>query len=348
MIKLDYSINDINKRKEIVDNYVASNPKITNYELEILSDYLVLCLSNEEKKSKEIITPNRMVTINKRETSFQGLIETLESLEMGEDKIYGLIKNDKNIIFQPKYSITQNDIETMPELKELKNIINKQEKQLEGSSGEKAYLLKKGLIEMRKDQYIIKNSYQKVMKPNKLTHELAENDNSLLIYTSLTNRSDCLNLMNNYYELKSQHENKCSSDIWSVLQDFEEIKNAVLADYPIYQDIFELRARKYKNKEVAAIIKDKYNEEYSPESISNIWCRKIPRMIAKETEARYLDYYYLNVAKGKYKKCSRCGEIKLAHPKFFSINKDSKDGYYSICKECRRRKREKKKKGDKQ
>ena len=132
------------------------------------------------------------------------------------------------------------------------------------------------------------------------------------------------------------------------MQDFEEIKNAVLADYPIYQDIFELRARKYKNKEVAAIIKDKYNEEYSPESISNIWCRKIPRMIAKETEARYLDYYYLNVAKGKYKKCSRCGEIKLAHPKFFSINKDSKDGYYSICKECRRRKREKKKKGDKQ
>ena len=99
MIKLDYSINDINKRKEIVDNYIASNRKITNYELEILSDYLVLCLSNEEKKSKEIITPNRMVTINKRETSFQGLIETLESLEMGEDKIYGLIKNDKNIIF---------------------------------------------------------------------------------------------------------------------------------------------------------------------------------------------------------------------------------------------------------
>ena len=41
------------------------------------------------------------------------------------------------------------------------------------------------------------------MKPNKLTHELAENDSSLLIYTSLTNRNDCLNLMNNYYELKS-------------------------------------------------------------------------------------------------------------------------------------------------
>lgn len=347
MIKLDYSINDVNKRKEIVDKYVAEHPNISDYQLEILSDYLVLCLSNEEKRSKEILTPNRMVTINKRETSFQGLVENLESLELGEDKIYGLIKNDKNIIFQPKYSITKKDIKTMPELKQLKEIINKQEKQLEGAQGKKAYLLKKGLIEMRKDQYIIKNSYQKIMKPNKLTHEITDNDKSLLIYTSLTNRNDCLQLMNNYYELKSQYANACSSDAWSVLQDFDNIKESVLKDFPIYQDIFELRARKYKNKEVAAIIKNKYNEEYSPESISNIWCRKIPRMIVKEAENRYLDYYYLNVAKGKYKKCSRCGEIKLAHPKFFSTNKASKDGYYSICKECRRRKREEKKKGDK-
>ena len=34
--------------------------------------------------------------------------------------------------------------------------------------------------------------------------------------------------------------------------------------------------------------------------------------------------------KGKYKKCSRCGQIKLAHNKYFSKNKTSKDGFYSI------------------
>jgi hypothetical protein len=39
--------------------------------------------------------------------------------------------------------------------------------------------------------------------------------------------------------------------------------------------------------------------------------------------------------KGTYKKCSRCGQIKLANNKYFSINKTSKDGFYSICKCCR-------------
>jgi hypothetical protein len=37
----------------------------------------------------------------------------------------------------------------------------------------------------------------------------------------------------------------------------------------------------------------------------------------------------------KYKKCNRCGEIKLAHNKYFSKNKTAKDGLYSICKKCR-------------
>jgi len=43
----------------------------------------------------------------------------------------------------------------------------------------------------------------------------------------------------------------------------------------------------------------------------------------------------MNVKKGNYKKCSRCGQIKLAHNKYFSKNKTSKDGFYSICKACR-------------
>jgi hypothetical protein len=37
-----------------------------------------------------------MNTVNKRETSFEGLSNQLEN---GEDGIYNLITNDKNIIF---------------------------------------------------------------------------------------------------------------------------------------------------------------------------------------------------------------------------------------------------------
>jgi hypothetical protein len=40
-----------------------------------LADYLVFAMDKEERKKKNIITDNRMVTVNKRETSFEGLVE---------------------------------------------------------------------------------------------------------------------------------------------------------------------------------------------------------------------------------------------------------------------------------
>lgn len=82
-----------------------------------------------------------------------------------------------------------------------------------------------------------------------------------------------------------------------------------------------------------------FNVDYSPEFISIVWCKKIPKFIISLEEDKYLKYYYLNIEKGKYKKCNRCGQIKLAHNKYFSKNKTSSDGFYSICKECRNKKK---------
>ena len=53
-------------------------------------------LTKEEKKNHLYLTDNRRITIDRRETSFEGLVEKFEN---GEDGIYGLITNDKNIIF---------------------------------------------------------------------------------------------------------------------------------------------------------------------------------------------------------------------------------------------------------
>ena len=83
--------------------------------------------------------------------------------------------------------------------------------------------------------------------------------------------------------------------------------------------------------------------KHSLEYISSLWRNKIPKLIALEAENQFLDYYYLNVKKGKYKRCSCCGEIKLAHNNYFTKNKTAKDGYYSICKKCRNAKARSKK-----
>jgi len=81
--------------------------------MEALADYLILCMEKQEKKEKKVLTDNRMATVNKRETSFEGLVCQLEN---GEDGIYNLINENKNVIFQPKISITKEDLEEIPDL----------------------------------------------------------------------------------------------------------------------------------------------------------------------------------------------------------------------------------------
>lgn len=84
--KLDYTIKDAAARKIFVSELI---PTLTKEQLnnkkyiEILTDYIVSAMTPEEKKEKKILTDNRMVTINKRETSFQGLVDKFENGEDG-------------------------------------------------------------------------------------------------------------------------------------------------------------------------------------------------------------------------------------------------------------------------
>jgi hypothetical protein len=96
IIKLDYTIESPQERNELVKQILAETPDPNENYLEILADYLVLCMEKQEKKERKILTDNRMATVNKRETSFEGLVGQLEN---GEDGIYSLVTNDKNIIF---------------------------------------------------------------------------------------------------------------------------------------------------------------------------------------------------------------------------------------------------------
>jgi ribosomal protein S27AE len=84
---------------------------------------------------------------------------------------------------------------------------------------------------------------------------------------------------------------------------------------------------------------ERHGVKHSVEYISALWKNKIPKLISEQAKEDWLLFHFTNEVKGKWKKCSRCGEVKLAHHRFFSRNKTSKDGYYSICKSCRNKKR---------
>ena len=126
-------------------------------------------MEKQEKKERKILTDNRMATVNKRETSFEGLVGQLEN---GEDGIYNLVTNDKNIIFQPKVTITKKDLEEIPPLRQLRDSIEYWEKLSKTATGKAAYIIKSTIIELRKDQYLIKNAYRTPIVAKNLTRNM--------------------------------------------------------------------------------------------------------------------------------------------------------------------------------
>ena len=74
IIKLDYTLETPEERIALVDKILAENPNPNDKYLEVLADYLILCMEKQEKKERKILTDNRLMTVNKRETSIEGLV----------------------------------------------------------------------------------------------------------------------------------------------------------------------------------------------------------------------------------------------------------------------------------
>lgn len=349
-IKLDYSLETPEERNELVKKIINNTPseQLTPRYLEILSDYIIFAMDKQERKQKQILTDNHMVTVNKRETSFEGLVGRLEN---GEDGIYNMIANDKNIIFTPKFQITQQDIAEIPELKQLVDAIAEVEKAEKKAVGKKKFLLKKQLIAMRQDQYVIRSAYKPpiycmnaIKSFSKIDFD--ENvsisgddeieDNSLV---SFFNPKHVSALLCNYSRLKEDAWGKFYSDSYFLMEDLDTLIEKTLRDsYPMYYDLLIYKIDGKQNLEIQSLLNQKHNVKHSVEYISSLWRNKIPKLLSEQAQEDYLIWYYTTQKKGKWKKCSRCGEIKLAHNNFFSKNKTSKDHFYSICKCCRNKK----------
>lgn len=348
MIKLDYSIESPEERNKLVQQIIEENPDLSESYLEILANYLILCMEKQEKKEKKILTENRMVTVNKRETSFEGLVAQFEN---GEDGIYNLMSDNKHTIFRPKVTITKKDLEEIPFLKQIREAIKFWEDRLKTASGRDAYIIKKTIIELRKEQYLVKDTYRKPIVCQHLVHSkkppikldgeiwLDKNGYCQSSGIELVNPVVCSAILCNYNQLKQTSEGHFDGDTWYLMEDFDRVYEKAMADQPMYKRLTEYKIDGLQNTQIQELIQEEFGIKHSLEYISSLWRNKIPNLIASAAEDEYLDWYYLNVEKGKYKKCSRCGEIKLAHNKYFSKNNTSKDGFYSICKSCRNKKK---------
>ena len=142
----------------------------------------------------------------------------------------------------------------------------------------------------------------------------------------------------NYSKLKEDSYGNFESDLYYLMWDFDNLCEKALKNFPLYERIVEYKIDGLQNIDIQKALLEEFQVTHSLEYISSLWRNKIPKLIASVAEDEYLFQYYQEIEKGKYKKCSRCGQIKLSHNKYFSKNKTSKDGFYSICKCCRNKK----------
>lgn len=350
MVKLDNKIESPKERKRIVEQFLAENPNPSPKYLEILADYLVLCMEKKEKKERKILTDNRLATVNKREMSFEGLAAQFEN---GEDGIYSLMNDSKSIIFQPKISITEQDLKDIPYLKQIKAAIEYWEQKAKTSTGKAAYIAKKAVIEFRKLQYVIKLDRKPPVLSNKnpaakggnfpkeLDEDYSFDADGFVIPkgVSLCDPKVCSAILCDYSRLRQEGHGRFNADLYYLMASFDSISERALKGHSVYEEIVIKKIDGCSNPEVQEHLMKKFGTTHSTQYISTLWRKKIPALIASQAEDDLLKWYYTEVEKGEYKKCNRCGQIKLAHHKYFSKNKTSKDGFYSICKCCRNKRR---------
>lgn len=346
-IKLDYSLETVEKRKELVENILRETPEPSARYLEILADYLLICMDKEEKKERRMLTEHRMATITKREVSFEGLMSKLEN---GEDGIYNLITDNKNTIFRPKISITKKDLEEIEPLRQLREAISFWEEKMKTSSGKDAFIIKKTIIEMRKEQYIVKDAYRKpiliqplfstaapIQLDSKEWLEYKENGSFTICWSGLSflDEKVCSAILCNYAQLKQGGDSKFQNDTWFLIESFDNLYSKALLNYPLYERIVIYKIDGLQNITIQQKIEEEFGIRHSLEYISSLWRNKIPKLIAEAALEDWLVWVHTFKMRGKWKRCSRCGQVKLAHNRFFSLNRTSKDGFYSICKKCR-------------
>lgn len=353
-MKLDNTLKTIEERVEFTRQLIKNTPEeqISPRFLEVMADYILEALPKKEKAEKYILNSNHMVTINKREMSFEGLAEKFQN---GENGIYGLMTNDKNILFTPKIEITAADIAEVPGLKQLVEAIEIVREMERHATGKKRYQLKQTLIQMNRDKYVLKKTFT---NPNRIINysRLLDSVNfydDIYIDADGNPKNDGMisffepkhisALLCNYSELKQSSWGNFRSDLFFMMEDLDRLIESSLKDeHPYLYKLLIYKIDGLKNEEIKQKLKEEFDIDHTVEYISSLWRNKIPKLLAGAAEKQYLTWYYSHVETdpAHWKRCSRCGELKPANNRFFSRNGTSKDGYYSICKDCRKKGRQ--------
>ena len=142
-------------------------------------------------------------------------------------------------------------------------------------------------------------------------------------------------LILNYYRLKDKYKDKFHSDMWAILIYFEELvakTNLTTEERFVVDKIMH----DFTRKEITDEFEKEFSKTLTMRTLSNWINRIIPNKILNTYLTSMDNWLYTYKMKGKFKQCSECKEVKLiVNNRYFTKNRLSKDGYYSICNSCR-------------
>lgn len=250
---------------------------------------------------------------------------------VNDDDTMIVLKPIKNIKLVPNRSMSKQYIEEHKELqcyqdlidhlnevqnnKELQNNINKK-MNMNKNEGWYKYKCDYMKSSLREDMGYVQNSYNPLYIPKKLLKDNGSVTWDCLDILDVTHVKPLLQL----YREKDEYD--FTSDIDCILYDLGVVLNKVkLTDKQ--QEVLELWIDGMTIKNISKELNKKQ------QAISQM-LDTIVEKIVKVYEEQIEDWYYLNINKGEYKKCNKCGEIKLIN----KFNKNGKGGIRNMCKIC--------------
>lgn len=302
--------------------------------LETLGSYILA--KDEDEKNKD----EKIKTYNSKELFLRAIKEeeTMKELSPNSKNCeFAVFKMEKNYKKEIKDKVTAEDIRKYPEVKNYIDAYNinlaeykalgKKEK-LTSEESKRKYYLKKTLSSLKVDALDTKLAFE---RPIKWKQPLKDNGCPNWDYLDLMDREHVKCLLQVSCGDDLQNDLACiRTDLEKVINktEFTKKQKEVLKLW-----MMDMSLSKDKIKGSKGIAETLGMTAPGALKVLNQAIDKIINTYEEELE----DWYYLNICKGKYKKCSKCNEVKLISK--FDKEKKGKMGVKAKCKECSKTKK---------
>lgn len=143
-------------------------------------------------------------------------------------------------------------------------------------------------------------------------------------------------LIYGYSDLHKKYNSKVNTTMWCLLKDFEQLlqdtewtkEEEVILNFVLETGITE-------QKEIQEELREILKRDVPQRTLSDWLNITIPNKLLATFEQQLEDWIWIYRRKGKYKTCSKCGEVKLAvDSRYFSKHPKGQFGLQPSCKIC--------------